>query len=529
MKSSCASRALGALARHVALLLALGVGGSASANTLQEGQACLSATRLPCARAAVDRLRAEGQRDPLLDRLEGEVLFHEGRFAESARVLRDVAARRPDLYQEGTEAAELLRLAEVTAKVHETLVETRIGNVVVVHDGGLDRVLVEEAAQTLLVAQERVGPLLGGNPPIDVRVEFYPDGASFTACTGLPREAVQTTGVVAISKWNRLLMTSPRVLGRGYDWKDTLVHEWIHLVAAWHSDDLATVWLQEGIAKAMDMLWAEPTFSLDVRSQSLLARAVRDQDFVPFGEMHPSFALMDSADRAGLAYAQVSTMIDLVRRSAGPEAVAQVLGRVAKGQDAREAVAAVAGDPTFEAFQLRWRAHIATLPLVQQRIAELPTVLDGQGDSFDVDPVLARRKDLAEKARLGDLMAGRAHHEAALLYYQAAVPEDEPPGPALVERTARSLTALGRQAEALAALEASVRDYPDFFATRRLLGQLQEAAGRPSEALAHYVAANDVYPYDPEVQGRLAALHAAAGGKDRAALHERNLAILTHR
>jgi tetratricopeptide (TPR) repeat protein len=317
-------------------------------------------------------------------------------------------------------------------------------------------------------------------------------------------------------------------MGGGYGWQDTLVHEWIHLVASWHSGDRAPVWLQEGIAKGLDMLWRAPKFELPVHMQSLLSSALRDDEFVGFDEMHPSFALLDSADRAGLAYAQVATMMAFLRERAGANAIAELLSRIEAGAESQEAVAAVFG-ASFASFQREWKTWVGNLDLVEQRLSAMPTVLDGQGGDFATDPVLAARKDLQDKTRLGDLMAMRQHHEAAILYYEQAIPEDAPAGPELVRRLAASLLVMGEEVRAVRWLEAVIKNYPEHAATRKMLAERYLAAGKREAALEQFKASADIYPYSPQVQEALITLYEALGEGTLAERHKTYLDILNYR
>ncbi len=497
--------------------------------SVAEGVACLEATHLSCARQNVDVLRADGTTGDELDELEAWVLFHEGRWDAAVQKLSAVAQARPEDFEEGTEGARDQALFAQTLEASSGLVETTRGRVTVLHHPGIDRLLVEEALTAVEDAERRIAPLLGGVPPEPVRIEIYPDGQSFTLASSLPLEAIQTTGVVAISKWNRLLLVSPRVLGRGYGWKDTLVHEWIHGVVAWHSDDKCPVWLQEGIAKGLDMLWRQDDFELSLQMQSLLAVALQRDEWVTLAQMHPSFALLPSAEMAGLAYAQVATQVELVRQTKGEDAIAEVLQLLREGEDAGVALARVYGAASYEELEADWKVFVGGMDLVQERLAALPTVLDGQGDEFATDPHLSQRQDLADKARLGDLMAERNHPEAALLYYKQAMPEEEHPGPDLALRMAEVQLELGGVQRARATLEENLRYYPEYAPTLRLLGTLLVEAGEVEAGLARLLASTDTDPFDLETQQELARLYAEAGLEEEAARRKRYIDILYYR
>jgi tetratricopeptide (TPR) repeat protein len=242
--------------------------------------------------------------------------------------------------------------------------------------------------------------------------------------------------------------------------------------------------------------------------------------------MHPSMAYLDSADEAALAFAQVSTMVEHLRDRAGADAVSRALDRVRDGADALDAVTAVAGDPTPDQFMQSWRASLAKMSLIRRKLEAAPTVLGAASDEYGVDPVLSKRRDLTGHARLGDLLRLAQKHDAALIEYGRAMPEDEPPSPLIVARAAESLVALGRVDEAVMRLEASIADYPEVPATRKALAVLFLARGRARDALNHFRAAADINPFDPSVQTALADLHARFGARELAARHARYARVL---
>ncbi len=519
MKISFASRTLG-------VFLIACLAGVAQAMRPEQGLLCLQEADLPCAQEVLKQL---GPEKPKQDLLAARIAFQEGRPQDAQVRLERLSMRAPERFAPGGDLEAELAHVIATVEAQAGLMETTREGVHVLHHPGVDRILVEGAVDALTGAKSRIAPLLGGDIPLAPRVEIYPDSNLFTRSSGLPLEAIQTTGVVAISKWQRLLLHSPRALGRGYDWKGTLVHEWIHQLVSWHSKERAPVWLQEGIAKSLDMMWRQDAFEIPVHMQSALAQAIRDDDFVRFEEMRYSFAFLDSAERAALAYAQVSTQMAFLRQEAGELAIARVLEALALGMEAEAAVAQVYGVPTFEQFLSQWRTWLGELELMQKRLAVLPTVLPGDGDEFAQDPVLAERKDLARKARLGDLMVERGHFEAALAYYEQASPEDDALGPLLVNRKATALLELGRELQAAEILTDSLQVYPEFALNSSLLGQLNRKAGKLRSSLQRYRQAADLDPFDLGVQLAMAELYEELGDEENAQVHRRIIGILEYR
>lgn len=511
--------------RTIALLIAaaaLAVSASASASSPEEIARCLVTTDVPCAERAADAIGAWTSSDPRVRALAADVHFHAGRYPEAYEAMKAaVDLGFPDPHDN-------LGLYERTLHATANWVEEERGRFRIRWRPGLDDLLVDDAATALQLAERHIAPLLGGPPPGVTLLEIFPDARSFTAASSLMRSDVENTGVVALSKWSRLLVTSPRALPRGYDWADTIAHEYIHLVVSHRGNGRQSVpvWMQEGIAKYLDSRWRDGKdhFQLTVHQQGLLAEALRDDDLVSFDEMHPSLAKLPSADRAALAYAQLATLFAFAFERGGDDVLLRVLPMVRAGADPREALAESAGFVSFEQFERAWRAWVERLELVQRRLAALPVQLDG-GDELDLDPVLAEREDLQRYVTLGNLLADRNFHEAALIEYARAVPANEPAPPVLALRMAESHIALKQPQSAMALLESSRRDYPQFPRTHVLLGRLHESAGRALDALRSFEAAVALNPFDPEVQEALARLYDAQGDRERAARHRRYLAI----
>ena len=93
-----------------------------------------------------------------------------------------------------------------------------------------DAILVDYALNTLEKAYCAVGNDLNYFPKEPVLVEVFPDAESFCTISTLTREEIETSGTVAICLFNRVIITSPRLQPRGYQWLDTLTHEYVHYV-----------------------------------------------------------------------------------------------------------------------------------------------------------------------------------------------------------------------------------------------------------------------------------------------------------
>ena len=480
---------------------------------------CLDRSDIVCAEEAARDLGT----DALSTAMRGRLAYYHADFPSAVTLME---AAQPKLKDQEGFAGELQQMV-ATRDATDGFLVVHQGDVEIRYLPGLDAILLDEAFETLQAAHDRIGAVLGGAPPGGVRMEIYPNAARFIAASSLPASAVRTTGVVALSKWTRVLLTSPRTLGRGYGWRDTLAHEYIHYIVSWRSKDRTPVWLQEGIARACESLWqADKPPALPPYQQGLLAKALATDSFVPFSKMHPSFALLPTAEEASLAYAQVATMVWTLQKAAGTSAISDVLDKIGGGQDALQAVADVGAGGDVDAFMNLWKDDLRAMNLVFTKLEAMPTVVTPADDDFAVDPVLATRKDVAGKVRLGDLLLGAQRPEAALVEYERAIPDDEPPSPVLSARMAQAWTAVQKPDKARQVLETSVVDYPEFALTQKMLGELYLTAGRQAEALARFRASADINPYDPVVQERLATLYGTMGQPALAERHARYRRLL---
>jgi tetratricopeptide (TPR) repeat protein len=502
-------------ASSLALLLALA--GPAQAASPEAAMACLAAVDLPCARAESDALLAEDGRSALYLHVAAEVAFQEGRYEEAVQRLERAAALHPQI---AADVESTLAQYRATRAAAADFSELRRGEVVVRYVPGMDAVLLDEAVEALEAARAALQVQLGTLPPQPVLLEVYPTGRGFVAASGLGDQAVATTGTIAISKWARLIVTSPRAVAGGYSWKDTVVHEYVHQVVSHVSGDRAPLWLQEGVARALQDCWRgviDPP--LDPFEQAALARALAADDLVTFEEMHPSFAFLPSAERGAVAYAQVQVLVGTAMRRGGEGTLPRALAAIRAGAEGDVALAEAAGYRDFATLLAEAEQAMRGLELVERRLAALPVVLDGGGGELSTDPLLDEEAETGGHARLGDLLREAGRPRAALAEYAQATVPDQPESPAVAGHAAACHQALGDTAAARALLERSTRDYPGYAPTWRALGELREAGGEQPGALAAFRAAADVDPFDPETQGQLARLYGAAGKQDLAARH----------
>jgi tetratricopeptide (TPR) repeat protein len=454
--------------------------------------------------------------------LAARVHFHAGDFTGAVSLLeRASAAGWVDEYEQQA-------LYRATVEATARFVQFDDPVVRVRYAAGVEAVMVPKTIEVITKSQKWIAPLIGEMPTSSVQVEIYPTGRDFIAASSLPKEAVQTTGVVALSKWSRLLITSPRALGRGYGWQDTVAHEYVHYLVSAASNDQVPVWLQEGTAKVLENRWrtGEDQFRLESSARNQLAAALKVGELVPFEAMHPSLALLPSAEMASLAYAQLATLVSYCMKTAGDDVLVQTFSAIRSGVDPRKALATAVGFADFAGLEDAWRVDLKkTLTVGLDGAVATGFSLDA-GSASAADPILRERADLARWLRIGEILAAGGEHAAALVEYARARSEDGPSSPLLSNRIAEAQVALGNVDAALEELRTSLQYFPEYALTHETMGALLLKRGDGAEALNAYRLAVDLDPFSIDAQRALAKLYKETSNEGAAKAHARYLRIL---
>ena len=122
---------------------------------------------------------------------------------------------------------------------------------------GPDEILIHHAKEALEKSYDILGKLLNHYPSQKVIVELYPSREPFSKVSPLTLKDIMTSGTVALCKYNRLMAISPGSLLRGYNWLDTLSHEYVHYLLTQKSGNKVPLWLHEGLAKFFESDGAE--------------------------------------------------------------------------------------------------------------------------------------------------------------------------------------------------------------------------------------------------------------------------------
>ncbi|HEY0838730.1 MAG TPA: hypothetical protein VGD74_00950, partial [Vulgatibacter sp.] len=372
----------------------------------------LNAWDIPAALELAEGLRREHPAEPQVAHLLGRVLLHQGDYEGAARLLAEAGATDGQ--------GSFLQVARDTGRITRDYHEQESEHFVFRYPAGKDEILVPWALETLEQAYESIGRLIDYRPDgPKIRVEVVADATELAQVSTLSLEAIKTTGTIAICKFDKLMITSPKALLRGYDWRDTVSHELVHLFVTRKTRNRTPIWLHEGIAKFLETSWrGEPGLALQLPSQALLRDAVKAKKLIPFEKMHPSIALLPTAEDAALAFAEVfSAMEFLYGKDRGN--LAAILDGVRDGLSDRDAVGRLFGG-SFPRFEAGWKAYLAKRPFPQEAASMEPLHLRFRDDSAQVEPKEEKNAfrdltGLSEFRSIKDAEARRAAHLGELL------------------------------------------------------------------------------------------------------------------
>lgn len=280
-----------------------------------------------------------------------------------------------------------------------------------------DRVFAPFVFQVAAQARDRIGAELGVELPRPLRIDMVRDLFSLAAVTGLPLEAAETTGTLAVARFGRIIILSPHATRSGYRWEDTLAHELTHLLVTRATRDRAPLWLQEGVAKREETRWREPRpFDPEDWAEETAARALRHGRQIGIDKLGPSIAMLPTPEAAATAYAEVQSFIGYFIHEQG-EAALRLLFVDLKGLSLEDPSAALRSVSGYDlaGWNLRWQKSL----LESSHGLAPPAALAPPPRGYDP-------RDLSRRMRLGDLLLSSGFGTEAALTLGPGISGSEP-------------------------------------------------------------------------------------------------------
>jgi tetratricopeptide (TPR) repeat protein len=496
----------------IATLLAA-AGGSKS-DAIERVETSLEAWDLQGASKGLDALLQEAPDSPEAAYYRGRILFEEGKYDDAVKAYAEVNGREaaPGSYEalagRGRSAVENeIRLAKAAAEETKGDQSFESEHFVLKTRPGKDTLLAPYALNALEKAYAGLTKDLGVEPAAKIRVEVYDSAKSLAHVSPLTVEQIKASGTIALCKYSRLMITSPKALLRGYPWLDTVSHEFVHYLVTQKGRNTVPIWLQEGLAKFLETRWrGPPGLAVDEMSLTLLQDAARKNQLIPFARMHPSIAMLPTQEQAALAFAEVEAAMRLLYTRGGQAALTELVAAMASGMTDEQAVAQAYGK-SFAQFEADWRAdilkaksHKTARPVSQKKLVFKE---DAKGSKEPPDVGGAPEPKMDEEARragrLGEILFARQRWAGAAKEYGRCRQHLKVEVPIVNRRYAFAQMKLGNYPAAEEALALAVAREPDDETSQALYAHALVARKAWPEARAALETGIAQDPFDPDL------------------------------
>ena len=433
--------------------------------------------------------------------LSARIEFLKGNYEHSWKILKNVG-------ENFKEVSDFKKLVNATLKASKNFVSVETEHFHIRYEEGPDEVLIYYAKEVLEKSYQVLGKILEHLPQEKVLIEIYPDREPFSKISPLSLQDILTSGTVALCKYRRIMMISPGSLVRGYNWMDTLSHEYVHYLLTKKSRNRLPLWMHEGIAKLLETRWRNETDYMSPIMETILSGALKNDYRVPLEKMMPSFAKLKTAEDVQLAYAEVSTMMEFLMETKGEKIFPLLLADLAEGKGFEESFIERTG-ANISKFQINWETWVKKREL--NHISGIIPLTKEFKNKNSLEPKKDFKGMSSQRAQdwtfLGDILKSRQHYSAAILEYRKAKEESTTHSPILFNKLAGTYIQTRKYDDAELLLKESLEYYSDFHTTLTNLGELYFVSERYEEAVRYFEKAVRINPFNPFIHVRLIELY----------------------
>ena len=362
-----------------------------------------------------------------------------------------------------------------------------------------DEIMVKPGLQTLEKSFQTLSKDFNITPSGDkILVELYPSLPDLAAGVGLEEKMFKDSGTVAVCKFRRLMLVSPRCLLFGYDYQTTMSHELSHFFIKTKGGENVPIWLHEGLAKFEEESYKGTPGQLDPVSQSMLVSAIRNNQLVTFAQMHPTFIQFKTPTQGQLAFAEVVTMVDYLKQTCGADAWFKILDRLKNGVDDKIAVEQVCGK-SFNRVWAGWEKSVLAknwTVLPGAEFAKLEFKEQTGNENEPEEEPLEEKGKTYESIRLGDLLRTRGSYSAAAFEYQKAW-QLQPYSSMVLNKLGLALFKAGNYKAALDPLTRLTSVYPNYSTGFLDLGFAYDGLKDEAKAISTLNQAMALNPFNP--------------------------------
>ena len=436
--------------------------------------------------------------------LQARIEFMKGNYKRSWKILLQVG----DNYKE---VKEFKSHVDATRKASKKFVSKETAHFVFRFEEGPDEILIHHAEEVLEKSYLVLGKILNYYPKEKVLVEIYPDQKPFAQISPLTLKDILTSGTVALCKYNRIMMISPGSLVRGFNWMDTLSHEYVHYILTKKSHNHLPLWMHEGLAKYLETQWRGDKQYLSPIMETVLSNALESDYRVPLESMVPSLAKLKTAEDVQLAYAEVSSMMEYLATLKGLDIFSQILQDLSYGAEFKDIFMKHVGHDLTQ-FQNNWEIWVKKLELKNiPGIKTLTTEFKNRKGSENKEYTALRSRKARDLTYLGDILKSRDHFKAAIIEYQKALDESSTHSPVLFNKLARTYLQIQKYNEAENLLKESLGFFPDFHTSLANMGEVYYSNENYETAKVYFEKAIRINPFNSMLHMRLIHIYKKLG------------------
>ncbi|MCX7957747.1 MAG: tetratricopeptide repeat protein [Deltaproteobacteria bacterium] len=415
--------------------------------------------------------------------LKGKLAFYRGKYEEA--YINFSSIRKEDYI---VKCALNARSIVSGFKKYET------ANFIILYPDEKEEVYLEYLADGLENGLKILSPVFGFEPSGKIRIEILARQSDLEKLTTLPLEAIEKTNTIAVTKFNKIMISSPRTQLEGYDYTGTAVHELIHFMISSVTYERAPVWIHEALARYFDRYSQERLPSLRPDTLALLRQRYEKKNLIAFEQIHPSMALLPSQEDTAVAFAEVFLVSEFLHKRFGNGFVKSLLEMLREKRD-MDYIFKKFGYGSFKEFEKEYFTYLVkrvekygyTEHLFYETVSKKGKKKEYLGDVYAMKYV-----------KLGDLLFLENLYDAAYVEYEKAS-KSGPINPHIENRKAFSLINAKRFSEAAVILEKIKDLYPDYYSTFVNLSRAYLSLKEYSKALDSLERAVRINPFDREI------------------------------
>ncbi|MGM0440909.1 MAG: peptidase MA family metallohydrolase [Elusimicrobiota bacterium] len=378
---------------------------------------------------------------------------------------------------------------------------------------GKDKVLAMYLKDFIDDAARRVYEKFGWKPDNrKIILEIYPTRDSFKKASTLTDGQIKVSGAIAICKFNRLMIASPKILTFGYHWPQTITHEYIHLIVGKITGlENMPLWFNEGLAKFYEDIWGKHTGKISPVARNYIIDALKtDTDWVDLGKMKYGMPTLDSSDEVKLGFAQVHAMTKYIKEKYSEESIKDIL-YLLKDKTANRAFGEIIKKTGEELFK-EWKNYIKNASLTYTAGATLAGYSFKEEKEDPISRYVAHRAET--DLRLAGKFEKREKYNLSIKKYKDALEKDEG-NHVIFNRLGRVQLKAEKLEAARESLTKSIMRNPDYAPPYIHLGELylmENNYSKAEENLLKYVYRS---PFNPRVHKMLLEVYKKTGNREK--------------